>query len=120
MDKFRYISEVEIKQKGDVVMISLPKYFYIGNIIEIEESWDKLLLMNPVVIGFDCAQLEFIDSSAIGTLVKFFNSSVKNNIEMYVYGLRDELLKIFDTTKINRVMTVMTTESFKNKFLKES
>ncbi|HPS58112.1 MAG TPA: STAS domain-containing protein [Spirochaetota bacterium] len=117
MDKFRYISEVQIRQKGNVVTVSLPKYFYIGNITEIEESWEKLLGMSPAIIGFDCTQLEFIDSSAIGTLVKFFNSSVKNNIEMYVYGLRDELLKIFDTTKINRVMTVMTTEDFQNKFL---
>lgn len=117
MEKFRYISEVHIKQKGDVVVISLPKYFYIGNIIEIEESWDKILKINPAVIGFDCAQLEFIDSSAIGTLVKFFNSSVKNNIEMYVYGLRDELIKIFDTTKINRVMTVMARDEFENRFL---
>lgn len=117
MEKFRYISEVQIKQTGNVVVISLPKYFYIGNITEIEASWEKLLGLSPGIIGFDCTQLEFIDSSAIGTLVKFFNSSVKNNIEMYVYGLREELLKIFDTTKINRVMTVMTTEDFQNKFL---
>lgn len=116
IDKFRYISEVQIKQKDGVVVISLPKYFYIGNIIEIEDSWDRMIKSNPLVIGFDCNQLEFIDSSAIGTLVKFFNSSVKRNIEMYVFGLRDELLKIFDTTKINRVMTVLTKEEFESRF----
>ena len=117
IEKFRYISEVQIKQKDDIVVISLPKYFYIGNIIEIEDSWDKMIKSGPAVIGFDCDQLEFIDSSAIGTLVKFFNSSVKNNIEMYVFGLKDELLKIFDTTKINRVMTVLTKEDFESRFL---
>lgn len=117
MEKFRFISEVHIRQKGDVVVIGLPKYFYIGNIIEIEESWDKIVKNNPAVIGFDCEQLEFIDSSAIGTLVKFFNSSVKNNIEMYVFGLREELLKIFDTTKINRVMTVLEKPDFNKRFM---
>jgi len=117
MDRFRYISEVEINQKGKVVIITLPKYFYIGNIIEVEQSWENILKKEPSVIGFDCQKLEFIDSSAIGTLVKFFNSSVKNNIEMYVFGLKSELIKIFDTTKINRVMSVINKTEFEERFL---
>lgn len=118
MDKYRYISAVEIKRKDDIVIISLPKYFYIGNIAEIEGVWEKTLNNEASVIGFDCDKLEFIDSSAIGTLVKFFNSSVKNNIGMYVFGLRAELQKIFDTTKINRVMSVISKEEFEERFLK--
>ena len=117
MDRFRYISEVEINQKGKVVILTLPKYFYIGNIIEVEQSWENILKKEPSVIGFDCEKLEFIDSSAIGTLVKFFNSSVKNNIEMYVFGLKNELIKIFDTTKINRVMSVINKSEFEERFL---
>jgi anti-sigma B factor antagonist len=117
MDRFRYISEVEINHKGKVVIITLPKYFYIGNIIEVEQSWENILKKEPSVIGFDCEKLEFIDSSAIGTLVKFFNSSVKNNIEMYVFGLKNELIKIFDTTKINRVMSVINKSEFEERFL---
>lgn len=118
MDRFRYTQVVEIKRKGNVIVISLPKYFYIGNIAEIEGAWDKLLNDPVAVIGFNCDKLEFIDSSALGTLVKFFNSSVKNNIEMYVYGLRAELQKIFDTTKINRVMSVISDDEFNERFLK--
>lgn len=118
MDKYRYISAVEIKRKGNVIIISLPKYFYIGNIAEIEGAWDKILNSEASVIGFDCDKLEFIDSSAIGTLVKFFNSSVKNNIEMFVFGLRSELQKIFETTKINRVMSVVSKEEFDERFMK--
>ncbi len=117
MDRFRYISEVEINHKGKVVIITLPKYFYIGNIIEVEQSWENILKKEPSVIGFNCEKLEFIDSSAIGTLVKFFNSSVKNNIEMYVFGLKTELIKIFDTTKINRVMSVINKSEFEERFL---
>jgi len=108
---------VEINQKGKVVIITLPKYFYIGNIIEVEQSWENILKKEPSVIGFDCEKLEFIDSSAIGTLVKFFNSSVKNNIDMYVFGLKSELIKIFDTTKINRVMSVINKSEFEERFL---
>lgn len=117
MDKYRYISAVEIKRKGNVIIVSLPKYFYIGNIAEIEGVWDKIVNNEAAVIGFDCEKLEFIDSSAIGTLVKFFNSSVKNNIEMHVFGLRIELQKIFETTKIDRVMSVITKEEFHDRFL---
>lgn len=118
MEKYRYISAVEIKRKGNVVVVSLPKYFYIGNIAEIEGAWEKIVNNEVLVIGFDCDKLEFIDSSAIGTLVKFFNSSVKNNIEMHVFGLRSELQKIFETTKIDRVMSVIPKDEFNDRFLK--
>ena len=89
----------------------------IGNIMEVERSWETIVQKEPSVIGFNCEKLEFIDSSAIGTLVKFFNSSVKNNIEMYVFGLKSELVKIFDTTKINRVMSVIEKSEFEDRFL---
>ena len=117
MDKYRYISAVEIKRNGKVVVVSLPKYFYIGNIAEIEGAWEKIVNNEATIIGFDCNKLEFIDFSAIGTLVKFFNSSVKNNIEMYVFGLKSELVKIFETTKINRVMSVIAKSEFEERFL---
>ena len=108
---------MKIKQKCQVILITLPKYFYIGNIVEVEQNWEIIVKKEPSVIGFDCEKLEFIDSSAIGTLVKFFNSSVKNNIEMYVFGLKSELIKIFDTTKINRVMSVIKKSEFEERFL---
>ena len=92
--------KIEIKRQNGVIAVILPKYFFIGNII---------------VIGFDCEKLEFIDSSAIGTLVKFFNSSVKKNIDMYVFGLNSDLQKIFDTTKIDRVMSVVSKDEFLEK-----
>ena len=118
IDKSRYIKEVEIEEKDKVIIIALPKYFYIGNIVEVEQTWDQVLKKEPTVICFNCQNLEFIDSSAIGTLVKFFNTSVKNSIEMYVFGLSSELIKIFETTKINRIMSVIEKDEFYKKFIR--
>ena len=113
-------SNVDSKMLEGFQMIfrKIQKIFSDHNIVEIEEAWDKILTNDASIIGFDCAKLEFIDSSAIGTLVKFFNSSVKNNIEMYIFGLRTELEKIFETTKINRMMSVVSKQEFDERFLK--
>lgn len=110
--------EVDIIEHKEVSIIKLPRNFYIGNIADIEEVWEKIVARNPEVVGFDCERLEFIDSSAIGTLVKFYNKSVKKNIDMYVFGLKKELLKIFETTKIDRIMSVVSKEYFEELFLK--
>jgi anti-sigma B factor antagonist len=115
--KKRYKVKIDIIEHGKITIVKLPRNFYIGNIADIEEVWDKLVIGMPRVVGFDCEKLEFIDSSAIGTLVKFFNNSVKKDIKMYVFGLKKDLLKIFETTKIDRVMSVVTKEYFEEEFL---
>lgn len=110
--------KVGIVEREGITIVKLPRNFYIGNIVDVEEVWDKIVAGTPEVVGFDCERLEFIDSSAIGTLVKFFNNSVKKDIKMYVFGLKKDLLKIFETTKIDRVMSVVSKEHFEEKFLK--
>lgn len=110
--------KIDIIENGKITVVKLPRNFYIGNIIDIEEAWDRVVAGMPEVVGFDCDKLEFLDSSAIGTLVKFFNNSVKKDIKMYVFGLRKDLLKIFETTKIDRVMSVVSKEHFEEQFLK--
>jgi hypothetical protein len=60
MDRFRYISEVEINQKGKVVIITLPKYFYIGNIIEVEQSWENILKKEPLSLALIVKNLNLL------------------------------------------------------------
>ncbi|MFA5520021.1 MAG: STAS domain-containing protein [Spirochaetota bacterium] len=110
--------KIDIIEHKGVSIVKLPRNFYIGNIVDIEEVWDRIIAQMPKTVGFDCEGLEFIDSSAIGTLVKFFNKSVKKDINMYVFGLRKDLLKIFETTKIDRIMSVVSKEHFEELFLK--
>lgn len=116
--KKRFKVKVDIIEHEGVTVVKLPRNFYIGNIVYVEEVWDQVIAGMPKAVGFDCERLEFIDSSAIGTLVKFFNNSVKKDIKMYVFGLKKELLKIFETTKIDRVMSVVSKEQFEEQFLK--
>jgi anti-anti-sigma factor len=117
--KKRFKVKIDIIQHGKVTIVKLPRNFYIGNIIDIEDAWEKLVIGMPEIVGFDCEILEFIDSSAIGTLVKFFNNSVKKDIKMYIFGLKGDLIKIFETTKIDRVMAVVSREEFEEQFLKK-
>ncbi len=106
--------KIEIIKKKDIVVIKIPKYFFIGNIVEVEEIWNQILTEAPKTVGFDFQQVEFIDSSAIGTLVKFYNISVKNNFEMHIFSLGNDIRKIFETTKIDRVMSVLGKEEFES------
>lgn len=116
--KKRFKVKIDIIEHDGVSVVKLPRNFYIGNIVDIEEVWEKIIAGKPKVVGFDCERLVFIDSSAIGALVKFFNKSVKQDIKMYVFGLKKDLLKIFETTKIDRIMAVVSKEDFEELFLK--
>jgi len=108
--------KINVLKKKDVYIIEMPKYFFIGNIVEVEEVWNQIISESPRAIGFDFDKLEFIDSSAIGCLVKFYNISVKMNLSMHIYSLNRDIKKIFETTKIDRVMSVMTKDEFNSTY----
>ena len=101
-----------MKNADNIQIILLPEQFDVRSIAEVEELWDKTLHKKPEIIGMDCGNLRFIDSSAIGTLVKFYNSSLSHNIEMHLFDLNSDLTRIFEATKISRLISVISKDKF--------
>lgn len=95
-----------------VEIITLPVHFDIRSIPEVEDLWEHVIRNMPDVIGVDCTRLRFIDSSAIGALVKFYNSSVTHGIDMHLFNLSHDLSRIFETTKIIKLISVISKDRF--------
>ena len=101
-----------MKNNDNIVIMSLPEQFDVRSIPSVEDCWGKTVLKKPDVIGVDCGNLRFIDSSAIGTLVKFYNISLSHNIEMYLFDLNSPLTRILDITKISKLISVISKDDF--------
>jgi len=108
-----------MKDNENIQIITLPEQFDVRSISAVEVLWEKTVIKKPEIIGMDCGNLKYIDSSAIGTLVKFYNSSLNKNIEMHLFDLRSDLARIFDATKISRLISVISKESFYQSYFSE-
>lgn len=109
--------QVIAEKKDEIVFIKLIKEFSINNIRDVESVWEQLKTRDGIIV-FDCIDLDFIDSSAIGTLVKFLNDSRKMRIDMVIINVNSSIEKIFKTAKLHRLLNILTLKEFESKYLR--
>lgn len=99
---------------GDIVIVKIAGDFFLGNLQQVEDMWNRYVAENPRIIAFDCSGIDFLDSSAIGTLVKFLNNSERCNVSLVFLDISESILRIFKTAKLNRIFTINTREEFES------
>jgi len=97
---------------GTITIIHLSGDFYLYTAPTIDESWEKILETGPTVIAFDCKDLTFIDSAAIGILVKFLNTSGKRNIVVEFINVEEDVMKIFAACRLDTIFKISTRTDF--------
>lgn len=91
--------------------------FYIESIQKVEKIWDDEVAKAPDIIAIDCADLMFIDSSAIGTLVKFLNSAMSKKIRLVFFDLSPSIQQVFKTARLNNFFSITTRDKFEREYL---
>jgi anti-anti-sigma factor len=57
-------------------------------------------------IVFDLSKLDYLDSSGIGVLVKFYKYLKSNNKKMQIYRPTKNILKLIEMTKLDKIIEV--------------
>lgn len=108
-----------VEEKGNgLIIINLVGEFRIEVITKVEAVWNEQLQKKPSVIAFNCQDMAYIDSSSIGSLVKFVNSAKNRKIDLVVYGLNKDVFKIFQTARLNNFFGIMSKTEFEIKHLR--
>lgn len=101
-----------LKISGDIVMESGPEF--LGDL-------NDAINQRPGDIALNLADVNFIDSSGVGTLIKGYQRVRNLGSEMYIFGLNDVLKKVFVLTQVNTFLIILSEEEFNKKFpLEES
>ncbi|MBN1531644.1 MAG: STAS domain-containing protein [Spirochaetes bacterium] len=108
---------ISYKEYGTTIVMTLAGEFFIENVEYAEEVWSLIAAKNPTVIGVNCRDIKFIDSSAIGVLVKFLNYSMKHGIELVFFDLNEMILSVFQTAKLVNFFSILSVEEFRKKHL---
>lgn len=108
---------LRVENIGRVVVLHIDGTLYMETITMLESVWKDQLAKKPDVIAIDCAGLTQVDSTAIATLVQFFNIAMNRNIHIVFYDLNKSIMSLFKTTKLNLFFSVTTKRRFESSFL---
>jgi len=108
---------IKVNQLADVVIIDLEGEFDIDVIRMVETTWSEAVGKKPSVIGFNCKDLKFIDSSALGTLVKFMNSASNKKINLALFNVAPSIISILKTSRLDKFFTIHSKEDFERKYM---
>ncbi len=109
--------KVRVEESGNITIMHLDGNLFLESLLHVTEMWEGMLAKKPGVIAINCANLRSIDSTAIGTLVKFFNEAMKKNIELIFYDLNPSIRKLFYTIHLEKFFSVMSSKRFQNDYL---
>ncbi len=111
---------VSCEEHGGVIVISITGEFYLDSIDYVEGVWNEQMAKHPHVIGINCKNIKFVDSSAIGILVKFLHSAMRTNTEMIIFDLSDTIFNVFKTAKLGNFFKIMSGAQFEEAFFKDT
>ncbi|OHD68999.1 MAG: hypothetical protein A2W19_08695 [Spirochaetes bacterium RBG_16_49_21] len=110
---------ITCEEHDGVIVMSVDGEFFLDSIDYAEEMWKKQVAKRPKVIGINCKNIKFVDSSAIGILVKFLHSAMRAHIEMIIYDLSGTILNVFKTAKLGNFFNIMNGKQFEKIYLQQ-
>lgn len=111
--------QVRIEHQGNITIMHLNGKLFLESLGVVLNHWESVIAEHPKVIAINCSKLVSIDSSSIGTLVRFFNEAMSKNTELVFYDLNPSIKKLFYTIHLEKFFSVMTGKKFESEYLKK-
>jgi anti-anti-sigma factor len=106
-----------IEDTADVVIVNIKGELHHEKVSELEHVWNEQIRKPASVIAINCRELAFIDSPAIGALVKFFNEAMKKGKKLVFFDLSPGIQQLFGTSRLERLFQITTKREFETQYL---
>ncbi len=100
------MQEVTVAERGDALVIRLAGEIDSRNADDFFEEVMSAYRVSPVDLVFDCAALEFIDSTTLGTFVKILKRVKTDGHSVRLESLQPRLKKLFVICALDTIMEI--------------
>jgi anti-anti-sigma factor len=108
--------KIRTRAEGTILVVKISGKFNIEEVVKFEES----VVINPgsgvASIAIDFTEVEYIDSSALGSLIKLMNKAKNVNIEFILYNMTQPILSIFKLAYLDKFFTITTSADLSKKY----
>jgi anti-sigma B factor antagonist len=101
----------EVRHEGQAVILVLAGEIDMKCSVKLRDKFLELLKGKPPVLVVNMAQVEFMDSSGLGTLVEALRWSRRNDGQLKLAGLSQAVRNIFEISRLDSVFQVYDTEA---------
>ena len=99
------MQEVVVKGLQDgALCIALSGDIDLGNAEEFYSVVSEAYAQTPANLHFDCAELNFIDSTTLGTFVKILKNIKENGHSVRLTSLQPKIKKLFLICSLDKIM----------------
>lgn len=100
--------EITIVKKDKVSFVHIKGDFYLNTMKDFESRWRDIAEGAPETVAVNCADIQFIDSSALGSLAQFLKYLMNKNIKLVFFDLSVAVDNIFKLTRLNKFFEITT------------
>ena len=97
---------INVHQESGITIISLDGRFDALMAKEFKNCISTLIEKRQIMIAIDMANIDFIDSSGLGSLVGGLKGVSKEKGEIRIAGLSPEVRTIFELTRLHRIFDI--------------
>ncbi len=101
--------KVDVKTVNGDVLVLLTGELDAYHSIEFKEKMIELIKGPGEKILVDMNELSYIDSAGLGALVSLLKRASENSKELRLYGLKGNVKKVFELTRLNMVFKIFDT-----------
>ncbi len=95
--------DIKMEESSDhALLVHVRGQLSLDTIYAFEEAIGPLFAKNYREISLDCVNMDYIDSTGLGTLVKYYNLSHDRGITFTLYNLSHGIREILDTANLSQ------------------
>ncbi len=106
---------ININRNKNVVDIKLIGEYDIHEVHFFNSLFIDEIGNKPSIIALNLNEMTYIDSSAIGSLIRCMNMAIKDNIQFICYNLNERIGEIFRLARLERCFQILSEDEFQLK-----
>ena len=108
--------KIDIRRDDNIVNIKLIGKYDIEELLFFSTVFSDEISKRPEIIALDLEELTYIDSSGIGSLIRYVNIALKENIEFICYNLNKNIENIFKISKLDQFLNILSNDDYQKKY----
>ncbi len=111
--------KLTIESKEGLIIIYLFGELVSANFHDIEEDLNREIEKKPRLIALNFEEMEDIDSTGIGYMVKLRTKALDNDVGLILYSIPIRVLELICIAGMDHLFTIMSKDEFTEEYLVE-
>ncbi|HRX14760.1 MAG: STAS domain-containing protein [Spirochaetes bacterium] len=100
--------KITVNTQNNTYFLILDGKFNIDHIDVFDENFHSIIKNKPDAIAINLQNVEYIDSSALGSLIKGLNLCKKLNIKFYLCDLKENINLVFKLSYLDKFFNIVS------------